>query len=38
MQLGVRSPDSGAFLEERDAALAYHFMLNLERYDLSGHP
>jgi|GEM_PF-5538214 len=37
MQLGVRSPDFGVFLEERDDALAFHLMLNLERYDLSDH-
>jgi len=37
MQLGVCSPDFGVFLEERDDALAFYLMLNLERYDLSDH-
>ena len=31
----VRSPDFGAFLKERDDALAFHLMLDLECYDLS---
>lgn len=35
--LSLQQTSMTAFLEERDDALAFHLMLNLERYDLSDH-